>query len=116
MSYGGVAAVLLAVLFSLVALPALLAVMGPKVNAFPLRRRKKTVHAAGAGEGSWYRFGHGLMRRRWVVVVGAVGLLVTLALPFSKIEFGSINAQQLPSTSEAARSSTPWSTTSTATR
>ncbi|QIY75988.1 MMPL family transporter [Streptomyces sp. RLB1-33] len=100
MSYGGVAAVLLAVLFSLVALPALLAVMGPKVNAFPLRRRKKTVHAAGAGEGSWYRFGHGLMRRRWVVVVGAVGLLVTLALPFSKIEFGSINAQQLPSTSE----------------
>lgn len=100
MSYGGVAAVLLAVLFSLVALPALLAVMGPKVNAFPLRRRKKAVHAAGAGEGSWYRFGHGLMRRRWVVVVGAVGLLVTLALPFSKIEFGSINAQQLPSTSE----------------
>ncbi|PBC94173.1 RND superfamily putative drug exporter [Streptomyces sp. Ag82_O1-15] len=100
MSYGGVAAVLLAVLFSLVALPALLAVMGPKVNAFPLRRRKKAVHAAGAGEGSWYRFGHGLMRRRWVVVVGAVGLLLTLALPFSKIEFGSINAQQLPSTSE----------------
>ncbi|MET7355287.1 MMPL family transporter [Streptomyces mirabilis] len=100
MSYGGVAAVLLAVLFSLVALPALLAVMGPKVNAFPLRRRKKAGRPTAAGEGSWYRFGHGLMRRRWVVVVGAVGLLLTLALPFSKIEFGSVNAQQLPSTSE----------------
>ncbi|MCT9081634.1 MMPL family transporter [Streptomyces fulvoviolaceus] len=98
MSYGGVAAVLLAVLFSLVALPALLAVMGPKVNAFPLRRKKAGRSAA--GEGAWYRFGHGLMRRRWVVVVGAVGLLLTLALPFSKIEFGSINAQQLPSSSE----------------
>ncbi|WP_328872723.1 MMPL family transporter [Streptomyces sp. NBC_00287] len=98
MSYGGVAAVLLAVLFSLVALPALLAVMGPKVNAFPLRRKKAGRSAA--GEGAWYRFGHGLMRRRWLVVVGAVGLLLTLALPFSKIEFGSINAQQLPSTSE----------------
>ncbi|GEC10022.1 putative conserved membrane protein, MmpL family [Streptomyces spinoverrucosus] len=100
MSYGGVAAVLLAVLFSLVALPALLAVMGPKVNAFPLRRRRKAVRPTAAGEGAWYRFGHGLMRRRWVVVVGAVGLLLTLALPFSKIEFGSINAQQLPSSSE----------------
>lgn len=99
MSYGGVAAVVLAVLFSLVALPALLAVMGPKVNAFPLRR-KKAARPAAAGEGAWYRFGHGLMRRRWVVVVGAVGLLLTLALPFSKIEFGSINAQQLRSTSE----------------
>ncbi len=99
MSYGGVAAVLLAVLFSLVALPALLAVMGPKVNAFPLRR-KKAVRPAAQGEGAWYRFGHGLMRQRWVVVVGAVGLLLTLALPFSKIEFGSINAQQLPSSSE----------------
>ncbi|WP_030617957.1 MMPL family transporter [Streptomyces fulvoviolaceus] len=98
MSYGGVAAVLLAVLFSLVALLALLAVMGPKVNAFPLRRKKAGRSAA--GEGAWYRFGHGLMRRRWVVVVGAVGLLLTLALPFSKIEFGSINAQQLPSSSE----------------
>lgn len=30
-----------------------------------------------------------------------VGLLLTLALPFSKIEFGFINAQQLPSTSES---------------
>ncbi|ANS70218.1 membrane tranport protein [Streptomyces lincolnensis] len=99
MSYGGVAAVVLSVLFSLVALPALLAVLGPKVNAFPLRR-KKSVHPTTAGEGSWYRFGHGLMRRRWIVVVGAVGLLLTLALPFSKIEFGSINAQQLPSSSQ----------------
>jgi RND superfamily putative drug exporter len=99
MSYGGVAAVLLAVLFSLVALPALLAVMGPKVNAFPLRR-KRAERPTTAGEGAWYRFGHGLMRRRWFVVVGAVGLLLTLALPFSRIEFGSINAQQLPSTSE----------------
>jgi RND superfamily putative drug exporter len=97
MSYGGVAAVVLAVLFSLIALPALLAVMGPKVNAFSLRR--KAVRPA-AGEGAWSRFGHGLMRRRAVVVVGAVGLLLTLALPFSKIDFGSINAQQLPSSSE----------------
>ncbi|MEV6382417.1 MMPL family transporter [Streptomyces sp. NPDC051773] len=99
MSYGGVAAVLLSVLFSLVALPAVLAVLGPKVNALPLRRRK-TVRPASAGEGSWYRFGHGLMRRRGFVVVGAVGLLLVLALPFSRIEFGSINAQQLPSGSE----------------
>ncbi|MFI9173632.1 MMPL family transporter [Streptomyces lincolnensis] len=99
MSYGGVAAVVLSVLFSLVALPALLAVLGPKVNAFPLRR-KKSARPTTAGEGSWYRFGHGVMRRRWIVVVGAVGLLLTLALPFSKIEFGSINAQQLPSSSQ----------------
>lgn len=32
--------------------------------------------------------------------MGAVGLLLALALPFSKIEFGSINAQQPPSSSE----------------
>ncbi|GAA3998332.1 MMPL family transporter [Streptomyces plumbiresistens] len=100
MSYGGVAAVVLSVLFSLVALPAVLAVLGPKVNALPLRRRKKAVRPTAAGEGAWYRFGHGVMRRRGVVMVGAVGLLLTLALPFSKIEFGSINAQQLPSSSE----------------
>jgi RND superfamily putative drug exporter len=101
MSYGGVAAVVLSVLFSLVALPAVLAVMGPKVNAFPLRRRKEAVRPTTAGgEDPWYRFGHGLMRRRSFVVVGAVGLLLALAVPFSNIQFGSINAQQLPSSSE----------------
>jgi uncharacterized membrane protein YdfJ with MMPL/SSD domain len=100
MSYGGVAAVVLSVLFSLIALPATLAVLGPKVNAFSLRRRKKAAGPTATGGGAWSRFGYGVMRRPAVVVVGTAALLLTLALPFSKIEFGSINAQQLPSSSQ----------------
>ncbi len=99
MAYGGVAAVVLSVLFSLIALPAALAVLGPKVNAFSLRRRK-TARPTAPGEGAWYRFAHGLMRRPAVLVVGTVALLLALALPFMRIEFGSINAQQLPSSAE----------------
>lgn len=76
--------------------PAPAAVLCPKANAFQLRRRKKAVRSTMASEGAWCRLGHGLMRRR-AVVVGTVGLLLALGAPFMRIEFGSISAQQLPS-------------------
>ncbi|MEU3480922.1 hypothetical protein ACI2LO_33185 [Streptomyces sp. NPDC033754] len=55
---------MLSALSSLIALPAVLAVLGSKINAFPLRRRKKAARPTVAGKGAWHRFGHGLMRRR----------------------------------------------------
>ncbi|WP_179382006.1 hypothetical protein [Streptomyces sp. SA15] len=85
---------------STVALPAMPVVLCRKANALPLRRRKKAVRSTVAGECAWYRLGHGLMWRRAVVVVGSVGQLLTLGAPVMRIKFGSINAQQLPSSSE----------------
>ncbi|MFF0204069.1 MMPL family transporter [Streptomyces sp. NPDC005017] len=100
MAYGGVASVVLSVFFSLIALPAALAVLGPKVNALSLRRRSKGTPARSTEEGGWYRLAHGLMRRPAIVAVGTLAVLLALAVPFLRIEFGANDARQLPNSAE----------------
>ncbi|WP_406267281.1 MMPL family transporter [Streptomyces sp. NBC_00191] len=105
MAYGGVAAVVLSVFFSIIALPAALAVMGPKVNALSLRRKKRAAQAPAArteaqGEGAWYRLAHVLMRRPVAITVVTLGVLIALASPFLRIDFGANDARQLPNSAE----------------
>ncbi|MFF1547690.1 MMPL family transporter [Streptomyces sp. NPDC058291] len=98
MAYGGVAAVVLSVLFSLIALPAMLGVLGSKVNALSLRRRTKAPRQE--GQGPWYRLAQGLMRRPVLVALGTLAVLLALATPFRHVEFGISDARQLPNSSE----------------
>ncbi|MET9734463.1 MMPL family transporter [Streptomyces sp. NPDC006458] len=100
MAYGGVASVVLSVFFSLVALPAALAVLGPKVNSLSLHRRSKAAPVKSTEEGGWYRLAQGLMRRPAIVAVGTLAVLLALAVPFLRIEFGANDARQLPDSAE----------------
>src|SRR6202023_2183099 len=61
MGYGGVATVLVDMLAALTVLPALLAVLGPKVNALAIRRSIRRPPATDGGRG--YRLGHTVIRR-----------------------------------------------------
>ncbi len=99
MAYGGVAAVVLSVFFSLIALPATLGIMGDKVNALTLRRGRRKA-ARPDGHGAWYRFAHGLMRRPALVALGALVVLLALATPFLRIDFGANDARQLPDSAQ----------------
>ncbi len=95
MGYGGVATVLVDMLAALTVLPALLAVLGPRVNALRVRksvRRPRTDDAAGA----WYRFARVVMRRPVVFVVTIVVLLLALGTPFLKVIWGGTDARALP--------------------
>jgi len=60
MGYGGVATVLVDMLAALTVLPALLAVLGPKVNALAIRRSIRRPPATDGGR--WYRLAHSVMR------------------------------------------------------
>ncbi|MFJ1800251.1 MULTISPECIES: MMPL family transporter [unclassified Streptomyces] len=100
MAYGGVAAVVLSVFFSIIALPAALAVMGPKVNALSLRRKKGATAPEAKDEGPWFRLAHGLMRRPVAVAVVALAVMLALAVPFLRIDFGANDARQLPDSAE----------------
>ena len=66
MGYGGVLVALTAALVSLTVLPALLAVLGPRVNALGLKRWKESLDrdARQAQEGGWYRFSKAVMPGR----------------------------------------------------
>ena len=77
-AYAGVAVALLAGLFSLVVLPALLAVLGHRVNALTLWRRSVTP----SDEGFWHRIAVLVMRRPVPIATAAIALLLLLGAPF----------------------------------
>ncbi|MCW2741921.1 MAG: hypothetical protein JWR45_2343 [Blastococcus sp.] len=107
MGFGGMSAVLVAMLAALTLLPALLAMLGPKVDALSvrpwLRRVLRRPVAAPPTEdsGVWYRIAHGVMRRPVVITLATVALLVGLALPFLRVEFGGIDERALPAGTES---------------
>ncbi|MGY1606333.1 MULTISPECIES: MMPL family transporter [unclassified Geodermatophilus] len=101
MGFGGMSAVLIAMLAALTLLPALLAVLGPRVDALAVPWRRRRAATAGAGRGGWERLARAVMRRPVVVTVAVVGLLVALALPFLRVEFGAIDERALPAGTES---------------
>jgi uncharacterized membrane protein YdfJ with MMPL/SSD domain len=94
--YGGVATVLVDMLAALTVLPALLAVLGPKVNALRIRRTVPGPRAA-ENSGGWYRLAHSVMRRPLLYAVPIVVLLLALGSPFLKVVWGGVDATVLPS-------------------
>jgi uncharacterized membrane protein YdfJ with MMPL/SSD domain len=101
MGYGGVATVLVCMLAALTVLPALLAVLGHRVNALSFRRRRRSSYPGREDAGAWYRLGHAVMRRPLVFIVATVGLLLALGAPFLHINWGGVDGKVLPAGAEA---------------
>jgi RND superfamily putative drug exporter len=98
MGLGGVAAVLVAMLAALTVLPALLAVLGPRIDALrvPLPGRWRARPTGAAAGGGWARLARSVMRRPVPYLVGVVVVLAVLAAPFLRIEFGGFDERVLP--------------------
>lgn len=90
-AYAGVGVILVAMLASVVALPALLAVLGTRVD----RWRVRTVRPASDG-GIWHRVASAVMRRPATVAISGVALLILVGLPFLGVEFGVPDDRVLP--------------------
>ena len=98
MGYGGVATVAVDVAAALTVLPALLAVLGHRVNALRIRR---SVQRPPRDEtsGAWYRLARSVMRRPLVYVAVITIALLALAAPFLRISWGGTDARTLPAAS-----------------
>jgi RND superfamily putative drug exporter len=98
-AYAGIGVVAIAVAGALVALPALLAVLGTRVNAgsLPWLRRPRSAEAP-----FWGRLAARVMRRPWLAAGAVVAVLVAAALPLLSVEFGTPDDRVLP-TSAASR-------------
>jgi trehalose monomycolate/heme transporter len=121
MGMGGMAAVAIAVTGSLTVLPAVLSLLGPRVDSLrvprPWRRRKAepagnadasdtsdtsdTSDASPGTGGAWYLVAHSVMRRPLIYLVVIVAGLVALGLPFRNVEFGSIDERVMPTGTES---------------
>ncbi|NYI03344.1 MMPL family transporter [Allostreptomyces psammosilenae] len=103
-AYAGVSVVLLAAAAALLVLPALLVVLGKRVNSLDLSRlltRRRAKAAGGTAKPSGFvRLTSTVMRRAPIFAVGSVALLVLLGLPFLRVEFGMADDRQLPAEAE----------------
>ena len=95
MGYGGVATVLVDMIAALTILPALLALLGPRVNALRIRRTVRRPPVA-EGQGAWYRLASSVMRRPVLYAVPIVVVLLALGSPFLKVTWGGTDATVLP--------------------
>ena len=98
MGVGGVICALMAALVSLTLLPAILAALGPRVNALSPRRFRAALQREASDErgGFWYRLSHLVMRRPVPIAAGSAALLIALGLPFLGVKFTGVDASVLP--------------------
>ena len=100
MGYGGVATVAVDVIAALTVLPALLAVLGHRVNALAVRKSVRAGAAPRAEmEGGWYRFAQAVMRRPVAIAAVIVVVLLAVGAPFLRISWGGTDARVLPASS-----------------
>jgi putative drug exporter of the RND superfamily len=91
--YAGIAVVALAATGALVVLPALLALLGRRVDSLrlPLGRR-----GLAAGGGFWHRLATWVMRRPLPIALAVVAFLLLLGTPFLRVSFGLPDDRVLP--------------------
>ena len=96
MGYGGIAAVLIAMLAALTVLPASLVLLGHRVDAGRLPWRRGKAVSVTDEHGRWAALAHGVMRRPYAVITVTVIALLAVASPFLGAKFGSVDYRVLP--------------------
>ncbi len=88
----GAIVVLLAVLAALTLLPALLGILGDRIDALAVRR----IAVSPEGEGPWATLAGWVMGRPVIVLVPTLALLLLLGAPFLHVRFNAPDASILP--------------------
>ncbi|MCO6009338.1 MMPL family transporter [Actinoallomurus purpureus] len=102
---GGMAVVAVAIVGALFLLPALLALLGPRVEfgRMPWRRRAAArslrTPEAQRTSGPWYRLATSVMRHPILYFVGVMAILGASTTPFLHVRFGSTDVRVLPTSS-----------------
>jgi RND superfamily putative drug exporter len=108
MGLAGGLSVAAAMITAVVLLPALLALLGNRVN----RRNDRRVHsspidttqsrrATDLAGGRWYNFSHFVMRRAWPVLILTLCLLLAMGQPVLHMQIGPADSKSLPVTAES---------------
>ncbi len=96
--YGGVAVVAVAILGALVPLPAILAMLGSRIDKFVVRKSAITPKE----DGRWAHTARFVMKRPVAVVFLSLLILGTLASPIKDIVFSQVDTRVLPASDKAA--------------
>ncbi len=103
MGLGGSLVALIAAAIALIVLPAVLALLGTRVNALapPFLHRRAESDARPMSHGFWYRLSRTVMRVPGRIALASAALLIALGIPFLSIQFTSVDARVLPESASA---------------
>jgi uncharacterized membrane protein YdfJ with MMPL/SSD domain len=103
MGLGGALVALFAALISLTVLPAVLTLLGTRVNAGAPKflQRRAEADARPDEHGFWYRLSRFVMRRPVPVATLSAAFLILLGLPFLGIKFNTVDPGVLPESASA---------------
>ena len=96
--YAGVSVVSLAVIGALIPLPAIMALLGHKIDKGVVRKSGITPKE----DGRWAHTARNVMRRPVPVVIGSLLVLGILAAPVTNIAFAQVDSRVLPKSDPAA--------------
>ena len=100
----GIAVIFVAMLITVVVLPALLSILGPRIEFGQMPWRKRAARKPKREEdGMWYRLGHSVMKRPILYFLGTSAILVVLVLPFARVQFGVSDIRSLPENMETRK-------------
>jgi RND superfamily putative drug exporter len=99
--FAGSIVVAFSVLYGLTFLPALLAILGPRVDFLhlPIGQPQRTA----AGGGIWHGLANAVMAHPWRTLLPVVALLLVLGSPFLGLRLGLSGGDTLPADSESRR-------------
>ncbi|MFD8145713.1 MMPL family transporter [Streptomyces sp. NPDC059708] len=98
-AYAGIAVVAIAAVSAMTVLPALLCLLGERVNAWPVPWRRRA--RSGARSRLWEGLARIVVRRPLLAALPVIGLLLVLAAPFAHAGFATPDDRALPVTSAA---------------
>ena len=97
MGVAGAIVVAISVLYACTLLPAMLAILGPRINSM----RIPILQPKPFGQGAWHRLATWVMRRPWTVLIPTVAILLIAGSPFLDLELANSDVDQLPPSAEA---------------
>jgi putative drug exporter of the RND superfamily len=100
---GAVAVIFAALLAALTLMPAILAILGPRVNRFRIGRNWLSKSSTNSGDRSifWIPLSNWVMKRPWLVLVPTSTVLILLAVPALDMKLGTVDATILPDSLES---------------
>ncbi len=103
MGMGGVVVSVIAALVALLLLPAVLMVLGARVNSLSPAAWRRSVERADelAESGFWYRLSRAVMRRPGLIAGATAALLIIVALPALRLNPATPDANILPTSASA---------------
>lgn len=106
MGYAGALVVAVAVFYGLTFLPAVLSLLGPRVNSLRLselwrRLRRRPVSTGQGGPGLWHRLALAVMARPLVVLIPVLVFILLAGSPFLRLRLANGDVDMLPPTAES---------------